>query len=46
MLEGTAHLAVHSLKDVPTQFEDGLTLAAVSKDLTHKMQFLVINILL
>ena len=31
MLEGTAHLAVHSLKDVPTQFEDGLTLAAVSK---------------
>ncbi|OCL93903.1 hydroxymethylbilane synthase [Aliarcobacter thereius] len=31
MLEGTAHLAVHSLKDVPTQFEDGLVLAAVSK---------------
>ncbi len=31
MMEGTAHLAVHSLKDVPTQFEDGLTLAAVSK---------------
>ncbi len=24
MLEGSAHLAVHSLKDVPTQFEDGL----------------------
>ena len=31
MLEGSAHLAVHSLKDVPTQFEDGLVLAAVSK---------------
>lgn len=31
MLEGNAHLAVHSLKDVPTQFEDGLTLAAVTK---------------
>ena len=31
MLEGTAHLAVHSLKDVPTQFEEGLQLAAVTK---------------
>lgn len=31
MLEGNAHLAVHSLKDVPTQFEDGLMLAAVTK---------------
>ena len=31
ILEGTAHLAVHSLKDVPTQFEDGLQLAAVTK---------------
>ncbi|MDD2888384.1 MAG: hydroxymethylbilane synthase [Aliarcobacter sp.] len=31
MLEGSAHLAVHSLKDVPTQFEDGLQLAAVTK---------------
>ena len=31
MLEGTAHLAVHSLKDVPTQFEDGLQLVAVTK---------------
>ena len=31
MLEGTAHLAVHSLKDVPTQFEEGLMLAAVTK---------------
>ena len=31
MLEGTAHLAVHSLKDVPTKFEDGLLLAAVTK---------------
>ncbi|MDY0052568.1 MAG: hydroxymethylbilane synthase [Aliarcobacter sp.] len=31
MLEGIAHLAVHSLKDVPTQFEEGLQLAAVTK---------------
>jgi hydroxymethylbilane synthase len=31
MLEGNAHLAVHSLKDVPTKFEDGLQLAAVTK---------------
>ena len=31
MLEGHADLAVHSLKDVPTKFEDGLVLAAVSK---------------
>ncbi|WP_121627288.1 hydroxymethylbilane synthase [Poseidonibacter antarcticus] len=31
MLEGEAHLAVHSLKDVPTQFEDGLQLTAVTK---------------
>ena len=31
MLEGTAHLADHSLKDVPTKFEDGLQLAAVTK---------------
>lgn len=31
MLNGDAHLAVHSLKDVPTQFEDGLQLTAVSK---------------
>lgn len=31
MLEGSAHLAVHSLKDVPTEFEDGLVLAAVTK---------------
>ena len=31
MLEGHAHLAVHSLKDVPTQFEEGLQLTAVSK---------------
>lgn len=31
MLEGTAHLAVHSLKDVPTQFEDNLQLTAVTK---------------
>ena len=31
MLEGEAHLAVHSLKDVPTQFEEGLQLTAVTK---------------
>ncbi|KAB7887532.1 hydroxymethylbilane synthase [Poseidonibacter ostreae] len=31
MLEGNAHLAVHSLKDVPTEFEDGLQLTAVTK---------------
>ena len=31
MLDGSAHLAVHSLKDVPTKFEDGLQLAAVTK---------------
>ncbi|WP_419771390.1 MAG: hydroxymethylbilane synthase [Candidatus Marinarcus sp.] len=31
MLEGSAHLAVHSLKDVPTQFEDNLQLTAVTK---------------
>lgn len=31
MLEGIAHLAVHSLKDVPTQFEDNLQLTAVTK---------------
>ena len=31
MLEGQAHLAVHSLKDVPTQFEKGLRLCAVTK---------------
>ncbi|MBU3013407.1 hydroxymethylbilane synthase [Poseidonibacter lekithochrous] len=31
MLEGNAHLAVHSLKDVPTEFEEGLQLAAVTK---------------
>jgi len=31
MLNGEAHLAVHSLKDVPTEFEDGLCLTAVTK---------------
>ena len=31
MLEGNADLAVHSLKDVPTKFEDGLQLTAVTK---------------
>lgn len=31
MLRGQAHLAVHSLKDVPSFFPQGLTLAAVCK---------------
>ncbi|MCW1360542.1 hydroxymethylbilane synthase [Campylobacter jejuni] len=31
MLQGKAHLAVHSLKDVPSFFPKGLILAAVSK---------------
>ncbi|MEA1918002.1 MAG: hydroxymethylbilane synthase [Campylobacterota bacterium] len=29
MLKGEAHIAVHSLKDVPTQMPDGLLLAAI-----------------
>ncbi|MCG3720049.1 hydroxymethylbilane synthase, partial [Aliarcobacter butzleri] len=40
MLEGSAHLAVHSLKDVPTQFEDGLMLAAVTKRFDPRDAFL------
>ncbi len=31
MLSGKAHLAVHSLKDVPTQMPEGLKLAAITK---------------
>ena len=31
MLRGEAHLAVHSLKDVPTQMPEGLTLAAITE---------------
>jgi len=31
MLKGNAHIAVHSLKDVPTKFPDGLILATVTK---------------
>jgi len=31
MLCGDAHLAVHSLKDVPTQMPEGLTLAAITE---------------
>lgn len=31
MLAGEAHIAVHSLKDVPTVFPDGLVLGAVTK---------------
>jgi hydroxymethylbilane synthase len=31
MLRGEAHLAVHSLKDVPTQMPEGLVLAAITE---------------
>ncbi|HIO90888.1 MAG TPA: hydroxymethylbilane synthase, partial [Campylobacterales bacterium] len=31
MLRGEAHIAVHSLKDIPTVFPDGLVLGAVTK---------------
>ena len=31
MLRGEAHLAVHSLKDVPTELPNGLVLAAITK---------------
>ncbi len=31
MLRGEAHIAVHSLKDVPTEFVDGLVLGAITK---------------
>lgn len=31
MLRGEAHIAVHSLKDVPTVMPDGLTLAAITE---------------
>lgn len=31
MLDGRAHMAVHSLKDVPTKFPNGLVLGAVTK---------------
>ena len=31
MLEGRAHIAVHSLKDVPMEFPDGLVLGAITK---------------
>jgi hydroxymethylbilane synthase len=31
MLRGEAHIAVHSLKDVPMEFPDGLVLAAITK---------------
>ncbi len=40
MLEGNAHLAVHSLKDVPTKFEPGLQLAAVTKRFDPRDAFL------
>jgi len=40
MLNGDAHLAVHSLKDVPTQFEDGLQLSAVTKRFDPRDAFL------
>jgi hydroxymethylbilane synthase len=35
-----AHIAVHSLKDVPTQFEDGFKLAAVTKRFDPRDAFL------
>ncbi len=31
MLRGDAHIAVHSLKDVPTEFPEGLTLGEITK---------------
>lgn len=31
MLKGEAHIAVHSLKDVPTQFPEGLKLSVITK---------------
>jgi hydroxymethylbilane synthase len=31
MLRGDAHIAVHSLKDVPTEFPEGLTLGVITK---------------
>jgi hydroxymethylbilane synthase len=31
MLRGEAHIAVHSLKDVPTEFVDGLVLGVITK---------------
>ena len=31
MLRGNAHLAVHSLKDVPAEFPEGLALVALTK---------------
>ena len=40
MLNKEAHLAVHSLKDVPTQFEDGLQLSAVTKRFDPRDAFL------
>ncbi len=43
MLNGEAHLAVHSLKDVPTQFEEGLQLAAVTKRFDPRDAFLSNN---
>ncbi len=40
ILEGNAHIAVHSLKDVPTKFEDGLVLACVTKRFDPRDAFL------
>ena len=40
MLSGDAHIAVHSLKDVPTVFPDGLTLGAITKRENPKDAFL------
>ena len=40
MLSGEAHIAVHSLKDVPTVFPDGLVLGAITKRENPKDAFL------
>jgi len=40
MLAGNAHIAVHSLKDVPTVFPNGLVLGAVTKRANPKDAFL------
>jgi hydroxymethylbilane synthase len=41
LLDGTADIAVHSLKDVPTQLAEGLTLAAVLPRGSHEDVLLV-----
>lgn len=43
MLAGNAHIAVHSLKDVPTVFPNGLVLGAVTKREDPRDAFLSMN---